>query len=66
MPNNVSISTRTIHTLHIDIGEALELANPVIGPMDQVEVVLHSGARNREMTPIRLSYSALDRLTRDA
>ena len=55
--------TRTVHTVHV------QLPDDVLGRIeqgDEVEVQFHSRAANRLPAPIRLSYTALHRLTRDA
>jgi hypothetical protein len=55
--------TRTVHTVHVD------LPDDVLGRIefgDEVEVQFHSRAQNRLPAPVRLSYTALNRLLRDA
>lgn len=56
------VETTTIHTIHITLEDQV-LAGYSDG--DEVRVVFHSRAKNRPMVPIRLSYAALERLTRD-
>lgn len=60
---NLQITTRTVHTLEIHLGDTLREKG--IDPGDQVEIVLFSNAQNRQAAPIRLSYTTLMRLTRD-
>jgi hypothetical protein len=60
----VTTTTRTVHTLHIDISNQINQLQ--LSPDDHVEVVFQSQAMNREPSPIRLSYATLQRLTRDA
>lgn len=59
----ITHNTRTIHTIHIPIPD------DVIGKIeagDEVEIQLSSRALNRPPAPIRLSYTTLQRLTRDS
>lgn len=56
------VTTRTIHTIEVTLDDAII---DEIRDSDQVEVIFLSRAMNRQMTPIRLSWSALERLTKD-
>jgi hypothetical protein len=62
-PTNVQVEEHRRLDLRIMIGDTL--TNYQIGPMDDVYVVLVSDSSNREMNPIKLSYTALMRLTED-
>lgn len=60
----IGISKRTVHTLHIDLGDTLAKLN--LDPMDEVEIQFYSNAvNNRRPAPVKLSWSTLQRLTRD-
>lgn len=63
MSANQSLHTRTIHQVHITLDDAII---EQLKPGDEVEVCLSSRAMNRTPSPIRLSYTTLMRLTRDA
>ena len=60
---NITTSTRTITTITVDLSSAISEAG--INPGDEVEVQFVSAAMNRLPSPVRLSNSTLNRLTRD-
>jgi hypothetical protein len=63
-PSNVTIREVKKVVLEISIGDTL--ADAQLDWDTEVFIVLRSNAQNREMQPIKLSYSAIQRLTKDA
>lgn len=57
------VTTRTIHTIEVTLDDAVV---DQIRDSDQVEVIFFSRAQNRQMAPIRLSWTTVQRLTKDA
>ena len=56
------VERHTVHTVFIDLEDKV-FERYEDG--DDIQVVFRSRAQNRPMVPIKLSYSAIQRLTRD-
>lgn len=62
MPENIKVSTRTVHTITVELPDII-VDN--IRDADVVELQLVSRAQNKQPAVIRLPWSTLQRLTMD-